>query len=47
MKPGARIVSHNVDIKGIKPEKVTQVISKEDGVAHDIYLWTIPLKKDR
>ena len=46
MKPGSRIVSHAYDIKGIKPDRVISIESKEDSSNHNIYLWTIPLKKE-
>ena len=40
------IVSHDFDMKGVTPDKVVSIESKEDGVRHDIYLWTTPLKKE-
>jgi tRNA G37 N-methylase Trm5 len=42
---GARIVSHDFDMKGVKPDKVITMTSKEDSVQHKLYLWTTPLKK--
>jgi SAM-dependent methyltransferase len=45
LKPGTRIVSHDFDMKGVKPEQVVTVQSKEDNVEHTLYLWTTPLKK--
>jgi uncharacterized protein (TIGR03000 family) len=45
MKPGSRIVSHDFDMKGVKPDKVVKVKDK-DGVETPIYLWTIPLQKE-
>jgi SAM-dependent methyltransferase len=45
MPAGARIVSHDFDMKGVKPDKVITLSSKSDGVEHTIYLWTTPLKK--
>jgi hypothetical protein len=47
LKPGARIVSHAFDMKGVKPDKVIQYNSTEDEVEHTIYLWTTPLKKEK
>jgi SAM-dependent methyltransferase len=47
LKPGSRIVSHDFDMKGVKPDKVVSMISKEDNVEHTIYLWTTPLKKEK
>ncbi|GEM_PF-413255 len=45
MKPGSRIVSHDFDIDGVKPQKVLRVESEEDHREHTIYLWVTPLKK--
>jgi len=47
MKPGSRIVCHDYDIGGVKPDEVTRMTSNEDGVRHTIYLYTLPLKKDK
>ena len=46
MKPGTRIVAHDYGIGGMLPDKSLTMTSKVDGVEHDIYLYTIPLKKD-
>ncbi len=46
MKPGSRVVSHVFAMPGYRPDKVIAFTSAEDDVAHKIYLWTIPLKKD-
>ena len=45
-KPGSRIVSHDFNMKGVKPDKVVKVTSKDDKRKHTVYLWTAPLKKD-
>ena len=45
LKPGSRIVSHDFDMRGVKPDKVVTLTSKEDSISHTIYLWTTPLKK--
>ncbi len=45
LKPGSRIVSHDFDMKGVEPDRVVEMVSKEDGVEHTIYLWTTPLKQ--
>jgi SAM-dependent methyltransferase len=47
LKPGSRIVSHDFDMKGVKPDKEVRMTSKEDNVGHKIYLWTAPLKKEK
>jgi SAM-dependent methyltransferase len=46
LKPGSRIVSHDFDMEGVKPDKVIHLTSDEDNVEHTIYLWTTPLKKE-
>jgi outer membrane protein assembly factor BamB len=46
MKPGSRVVSHAFAMPGYRPDKVIAFTSAEDDVAHKIYLWTIPLKKE-
>jgi precorrin-6B methylase 2 len=46
LRPGCRIVSHDFDMKGVKPDAVLTMESEEDGVEHTIYLWTTPLKKE-
>ena len=46
LKPGSRIVSHDFDMRGIKPETAFTVISNEDQDEHDIFLWTTPLNKE-
>ena len=44
LKPGARIVSHDFDMKGVKPEKVVKV--KGPSREHTVYLWRAPLDKE-
>jgi tRNA G37 N-methylase Trm5 len=46
LKPGSRIVSHDFDMEGVKPEQVEQVTSEEED-GHTVYLWTTPLKKEK
>lgn len=45
LPPGSRIVSHDFEMKGVRPDEVIYVDS-EDGRAHTLYLWTTPLKKE-
>ena len=47
LKPGSRIVSHDFDMEGVKPEKVVEFTSEEDNVSHRLYFWTTPLKKEK
>jgi hypothetical protein len=44
LKPGSRIVSHDFDMRGVKPDKVVEVNSDDEYDTHTIYLWTTPLK---
>lgn len=46
LKPGSRIVSHDFDMKGVKPDKVVKINSDNEYSDHTIYLWTTPLKKE-
>ncbi|MCG2683299.1 MAG: methyltransferase domain-containing protein [Planctomycetales bacterium] len=45
LKSGSRIVSHQFGIRGVKPDKVVQFTSRDDGRKHTLYLWTAPLTK--
>jgi len=47
MKDGSRIVCHDYDIKGVKPDEEIHMTSNEDGVRHGIFLYTLPLKKEK
>ena len=47
LKPGSRIVSHDFDMEGVKPDKVVEFKEKDNGAPHPIYLWTTPLKKEK
>jgi len=50
LKPGSRIVSHDFDMEGVKPDKVHKMQAKNHmGIEgeHSIYLWTTPLKKEK
>ncbi|HLW66455.1 MAG TPA: methyltransferase domain-containing protein [Gemmataceae bacterium] len=47
LKPGSRIVSHDFDMKGVKPKKVVHVTPPGDAEReHTIYLWITPLEKE-
>lgn len=46
LKPGSRIVSHDFDMKGVKPDKKLEITS-DDGSTHTVYLWTTPLKESK
>ena len=48
LKPGSRIVSHDFDMKGVKPDKTVIISDEDDDYGdHTIYLWTTPLKKQK
>ncbi len=47
LKPGCRIVSHDFDMRGVKPDKVVQVKDKENEFEHTLYLWITPLKMEK
>ena len=46
LRPGSRIVSHEFDMEGIRPDSVKYVTSTDDDSEHDMYLWTTPLKRE-
>jgi hypothetical protein len=46
LEPGCRIVSHDFDMRGVKPDATLTMDSEETGAEHSIYLWTTPLKKE-
>jgi len=50
LRPGTRIVSHDFDMQGVKPDQVLAFPAKDDFNnmrEHRLYLWTTPLKKAR
>jgi precorrin-6B methylase 2 len=47
LRVGSRIVSHDFRMKGVKPDKVVNLISSEDNAQHKIFLWTAPIKRRR
>jgi protein-L-isoaspartate O-methyltransferase len=44
LKPGARIVSHDFGIEGIKPERHLQVVLPGVKDEHEVFLWRSPLR---
>ena len=49
LKPGSRIISHDWDMKGAKPNKVVKLRAKSDmGLEreHKIFLWVVPWEKE-
>jgi len=47
LKPGSRIVSHDFNMRGVKPDRVVRMWSQGDNDSHTIYLWTAPINKNR
>jgi len=47
LKPGARIISHCFAIPGVMPDKVVRITSEEDDVERPVYLYTVPLRKEK
>ncbi len=45
MKLGSRIVSHQFEIPGVRPDKSQSLRSEEDGQSHAVHVWTLPLSK--
>ena len=45
LKPGCRIVSHDFDMKGVKPKREIS-FTPPGGREHRIYLWVAPLEKE-
>jgi tRNA G37 N-methylase Trm5 len=47
LRPGCRIVSHDFDMKGVRPDEVVEIEDSDDDYGdHTVYLWTTPLKKE-
>jgi len=45
LNPGSRIVAHDYPIRGMIPNDTLTLNSREDGVKHTLYLYTVPLQK--
>ncbi|UCG49840.1 MAG: 50S ribosomal protein L11 methyltransferase [Phycisphaerales bacterium] len=46
LKDGSRIVSHDFNMKGVKPEKVVKVKGDDGFGGHTVYLWRTPLQRE-
>ncbi len=46
LKPGSRIISHQFELPGLKPDQTWIMESNETGDKHRILLWTTPLKRN-
>jgi SAM-dependent methyltransferase len=47
LRPGSRVVSHVFPIPGLKPDRVLKVTSAEDDVERPLYLYALPLTKEK
>jgi len=48
LKKGSRIVSHDFDMEGVKPDKHLKITPDTGGEReHQIYLFSVPLKKEK
>jgi SAM-dependent methyltransferase len=45
LKPGSRIVSHDFDMEGVRPQQHLSLSVESETRDHEVYLWTTPLKK--
>ena len=45
LKPGTRIVTHRFPLPGVKPVEVVKRNSREDGLEHELFLYTVPAEK--
>lgn len=45
LKPGTRIISHDFDMEGIRPDIKLTMFCQEDNAEHEVYLWTTPLQR--
>ena len=46
LKPGTRIISHDYQIEGVKPDKKVTLVSKETGAKHILILYTLPFTEE-
>ncbi len=47
MKPGARIIAHDFDIEGVRPDETITIVSGEDNQEHYIYVFVSPIKRQQ
>jgi len=46
LKPGSRIVSHDFNMEGVKPQKEL-TITPDGGREHRVFLWVTPLEREK
>lgn len=47
LKRGSRLVFHNYGLEGFEPDESIEVVSNEDNASHNLFLYTIPLKRSK
>lgn len=47
LKDGTRIISHDYQIKGVEPDEIVKLDSKETGAEHWLILYTLPFKESK
>ncbi len=47
LKDGSRVVCHEFALKDVQHDRLITITTQPDGVPRDIYLYTLPLKKNR
>ncbi len=45
LKPGSRVVSHSFAIKGVKPNRIVKVNTRDRGV-RTVFLWVLPFENE-
>lgn len=47
LEPGSRVVCHAFPIPGVRADRVVRVTSAEDEVERPVFLYTVPLRKEK
>ncbi len=45
LRPGARIVSHDFDMRGVEPRAHVELAPPDEDRTHEVYLWHAPIKE--
>jgi SAM-dependent methyltransferase len=45
LRPGARIVSHDFDMRGVEPRAHVELAPPNEDRTHEVYLWHAPIKE--
>ena len=46
LEPGTRLLFHEYGLEGVEADRSLRIISNEDNAGHNIFLYTIPLKRE-